>query len=148
MSRNEQEQYAQDNLGNTNRKIDTIRASEGAVPTEDGGLAEFDGPGDTGAVTVLYDPPEHADAVYIDSVRAFNDTAETDEQFRLYELELDDDGNITSETRRSVDVNVPVGTDVTREYTGEEFTSAIGVESGFLGQIAVGVIVDHYEQNG
>lgn len=147
MSRDETEEYVQDSLGNTNRKIDTVRATEGGSGEAGGGLVDITDSANTDSLQTLYSIPEYADAVYVDDVRAYNGSAASGSEFALYEVETDDSGNVTESTRRSTDVVVSQGDSVRQEYNGEKFTKEIAVESGFVGQVAIGVTVDRKEQN-
>lgn len=146
MTRNEEVQYEQDNLGNERRKIDTLRAQEGMVGGDDADQGiENIGSAETGTVTTLYSLPTHADQVYLSMIQAFNSVGSGANTFSLYELNLDGSGNITGQTKRSVPINVASGATRTLGYEGMEFNKAIGVESEFQGQIGVAVLSDHEE---
>lgn len=143
MTRDEVEEYEQDNLGNVSRKIDTIRAQEGMSAETDSGILII-GSADTGGNLVVYTPPTHADEYYLSEIHVRNSAGSAGDYY-IQEATLDSGGSITGTTRRSIDYNVASGADETQDYGGEAFTDALAVNSDFGGQVGVEVIVDHNE---
>jgi hypothetical protein len=147
MVRDEYEEYEQDRLGNTNRKLDQLRAQEGMYGSDgdDEGIQEV-GTTDTGTDLLVLSKPTHADQMILDLVHAHNSAA-SDGTFRILEAQLDGSGNITSTTRRSVPINVAAGSTRSLGYEGEPFTNAIAVNSEFAGEIGFAVLSDHKESS-
>lgn len=146
MTRQEEEQFEQDRLGNSRRKLDTLRAQEGNVGGGDDGLLEFTTSAQTGTQRVLYSLPTHASQVIVTKLQAHNSQG-TAGSFYISEADLDGNGSITSTTRRSVNINVGSLETSTTEYEGKPFEKAIAVQSEFQGQIGVAVISDHHEED-
>lgn len=147
MSREGREQYEQDRLGNVRRKLDPLRAQEGMKGMDSGeGIAEF-GTQDTGSLKVAYSLPTHADRAMITELHATNST-NTGGFYSLWEVELDGSGSITSQTRRSVPIEVVSQATRINSYEGIPFEDHIAVESGFGGMVGVGLIADHEESSG
>lgn len=147
MTRQQEEQYEQDRVGNVRRKLDTLRAQAGMWgEDDDNGIVNIAG-GETNTMTTLYSLPTHAQQSILVEVHAHNSNPTSGTTFSIYELDLDSGGTITGSTRRSVPIEV--GSAETRiiTYEGLPFGKAIGVESEFEGHIGVGVIDDHHEEN-
>jgi len=149
MAREQETQYEQDRFGNERRKLDTLRAREGfeGLDTQEGisditSLDTSTGVDDTGNIQIAYSLPTRADRVILDEAHAYNGDS-IDATYSLYELDLDSNGNITGQTRRSVPVQVSSQSTRVVSLHGKPYESAIGVASEFEGKIAVGVIVDH-----
>lgn len=147
MARDKQEQYEQDRLGNVYRKLDTLRGARGQVeesPTE--GLLVI-ASGDTDSDLALFSQPTDAEQLIVTEVWGFNSGPSGNNSFHLIEGEPDGAGALTNTTRRSVDIVVDSAATRREEYSGESFTDAIGVNSEFAGQVAVGIIEDHRESS-
>lgn len=146
MTREEEVQYEQDELGNERRKLDTLRAQEGMAGTtsDDSGIASI-ASGDVGSDVLILSKPTHADEMILDLIHAYN--SQSSDTFRIKEATLDGSNSITSTTRRTVPI--VVGSEETREieYEGDTFDKAIAVESQFQGEIGVAVISDHKESS-
>jgi len=147
MVREEYEEYEQDRLGNTNRKLDQLRAQEGMYGSggDDEGIQEV-GTADTGSDLLVLSKPTHADQMILDLIHAHNSAASSG-TFRILEAELDGSGNINSTTKRSVPINVASGATRSLGYEGEPFTNAIAVNSEFAGEIGFAVLSDHDESS-
>lgn len=140
----EYSQYERDRFGNSNPKLDQLRAQGGnaGADDDDDGIVEIVG-GDTGNDVVVYELPRHADQALLDLV-SFHNNSGAAGTFRILEATLDSDGNITSTTRRSVLINVADGATRVLGYEGKPFTGdAIAVNSGMTGEVGVAVIEDH-----
>lgn len=142
MPRDEETQYEQDRLGNENPKLDELRAQEGMVEPEDGGLIEVTSV-DTGSVLLLKSKPTHSDEMILTLIHGYNSVGSGTNTFSLYEVDLDGSGNITGQTRRTVPIHVTSGRTRSIGYDGLPFDKAIGVKAQFQGHIGVGVISDH-----
>lgn len=146
MTREGEEQYEQDRLGNVNRKLDPLRAQEGMVGEDsEEGIAEITS-ADTGSLQILYSFPTHVDQAIVTELHGTN-TAATGGFYSLYELDLDGSGNIVGSTRRSVPIEIVSQATRINSYEGKPFEKAIGVESGFAGYVGVGMVVDHEESS-
>lgn len=146
MTREQIESYEQDRLGNARRALDTIRAQDGMAGADADNSGIMDIPtGDTGTNQIVYELPDDADSVYLDLVHAHNDSGGPG-TFRILEATLDDNGNITGTTRRSVLINVADTATRSIGYEGVEFTEdAIVINSGFQGEFGVAVLADNKE---
>lgn len=146
MTRQQEEQFEQDRLGNVRRKLDTLRAQAGMWgEDDDNGIVNIAG-GETDTMTVLYSLPTHTQESILVEVHAHNSNPTSGTTFSLYELDLDGAGAITGSTRRSVPIEVTSATTRILSYEGLPFDKAIGVQSEFEGHIGVGVIDDHHEE--
>jgi hypothetical protein len=149
MTREQNENFAQDRLGNVNRVLDDVRAQAGNDASTDSngnpeGLVDVAG-GDTGSDLVVFAVPEGAASFNVEEISAYN-SGGTEDTFQILEAELDDDGNITSTTARSVPFNVGAGISRTISYEGREFAGAVAVNSNFEGTIGVGGKMDRPEE--
>lgn len=148
MTRTESEKYVQDRLGNVRREIDGLRAQagmEGAGGDMDG-IAEIAG-GDTGSDLVAYKIPEHAQQSILIELHAYNST-DTEATYTIKEATLNEDDSVNTVTKRSVPINVAGGATRIHSYEGIPFDSdAIVINAAFEGEIGVGVIDDHHEEN-
>jgi hypothetical protein len=147
MTREEEVQYEQDNLGNERKKLDTIRAKEGMEGADDDneGLYAI-GSADTSSDVVVYELPQHADKAWIDHIRAYNGDS-VDGTFRVKEATLDSGGSITDTTRRSTPIPVSSSSSTSEDYAGSAFTDSIAVNADFEGEIGVAVVADHDESS-
>lgn len=141
MTRDQNERFEQDRLGNVNRRLDDVRAQ--------GGMSDSNGLVDVtqdGSNLILYEIPEDVSQVNIDEVHAHNGLT-SDGTFNIHSATLDADGNIATTTRRSVPLDVTAENTRIHSYTGEEFSEdAIVVSADFDGTIGVGVYVDRPEE--
>lgn len=144
MSRKQEEQFEQDRLGNVNRKLDRFRAQEG-MEDEDG-IVEI-GEDDVDEDVVLVEFPDHVDEAIVTELHSYNSTAE-DGTYTLHEAELDDDGEITDTTQRSVRIEVAGEATRINSYEGKPFSGdAIAVNASFEGDVGVGYVADHKQYN-
>lgn len=137
-------QYERDRFGNSNPKLDQLRAQGGnsGADADNDGIVTIAG-GDTGNDVVVYELPRHADQALLDLV-SFHNNSGAAGTFRILEATLDNAGNITDTTRRSVLINVANGATRVIGYEGEPFTGdAIAVNSGISGEVGVAVLEDH-----
>lgn len=144
MSREENVNYKQDRLGNERKELDELRAQEGMVEgteTEDG-ITQVQTQ-DTGSLNLIYEKPEHANEAILSFIHAYNSLSTSGSTFSLYEVETDDNGSITSQTRRTVPLNVTQGSTRTIGYEGLPFEEDIAIESEFGGYVGVAVISDN-----
>jgi len=145
MSRDQSEEYAQDSNGDVNRIIDDVRGQEGNVEDE-GGLVEIEEE-DVDEPVVLMEIPDDVRGAYVYQLDGHNSTEE-EGAFHLYDVELDDDGNITETTMRSVPYTISDESTRTISYTGSPFTGdGIAVRSSFEGYIGSGVYLDTREED-
>lgn len=145
MSREEHEEYAQDAEGNVYRNLDEFRARRGQVEgTPSEGLVVV-GSGDTGSDLAVFSQRSDEDELIVTEVWGHNSGPGGGNTFHLLEGDTDGSGGISNTTRRSVDIEVESGNTRREPYVGEGFTRAIGVQSEFAGQVAVGVMSDHKE---
>jgi len=147
MSREEYEKYVADKEGNSYREIDSLRAQEGVkgLGTKNG--LENIGSADTGTVQLLFSRPTHATRMWVKSVTGFNSVGSGANTLTLYDVVLGSGGSITSQTQRSVPLNVSSGSTQTFNYDGDAFSHHVGVSSEFQGQIGVAVISEHQESD-
>lgn len=146
MSREEEVNYEQDRLGNERKKLDKLRAQEGAkAGGGPDGIVEITS-ADTGNTVTVLAKPSHADAMNVVQIQAKNTNPQNGSNFSLYEGE-DISGSITSSTRRSVPINVQSGSTRIEEYKGLPFDKSIGINSEFEGWVGVSVISDHNPEN-
>lgn len=144
MTRNQEEQFTQDRLGNVNRNLDPIRAIDGME--EGRGLTEVL-VGEEDTPLVLLEIPSGASGFHIEEVHGHN-SSDGDGTFTLWSATLDDAGEIDQLTKRSVPFNVGGGVTRTIPYSGKEFgEDAVVIQSGFEGEIAVGGYMDHREEH-
>lgn len=147
MTRDQEEQFEQDRLGNVRRKLDRLRAAEGHVEsTPESGIKEI-GSADTGSALMLMSLPTHADALMVTEIWGYNSVGSGSNTFHLLEGEPDGTGGMSNTTRRTVDIEVNSSNTRRLDYSGEPFQKSIGVESEFQGQVSVGVISDHRESS-
>jgi len=142
MPRDEQVEFEQDRLGNRKARLDRLRAREGSVEGDEEGIVEITG-GDTGNTVVVVDSPEHADRIHLTQVRLYGSAVTSGESATIYEVERDNQGSITSSTRRSVPLVATQDETTTYEYEGKEFEDDVAVESEFEGYVGVSFISDH-----
>lgn len=144
MTRGEEVQYEQDELGNERRKLDNLRAQEGMSGTtsDDSGIASI-GTAETGSDVLLLSKPTHADEMILDLIHAYN--SQSSDTFRIKQATLDGSNSISSTTQRSVPINVDSESTREIDYEGDAFDKAIAVESQFQGEIGIAVISDHKE---
>lgn len=151
MSRNENENFSQDRLGNSNRELDSIRGQDGMDAGGDSpsGLLEVTTGDDDGATDlVVLELPDDAEGFHLDELHAHNNTGGP-ETFSVFSATLNDDGTVDTTTRRSVPMNVAAGVARTISYSGKEFNEdAIVVTSNFTGHIGVGGYMDIPEYRG
>lgn len=144
--REEEVQYEQDRLGNENRKLDELRAQEGMSAESEEGIVQFTSV-DTGTVQIIQSKPTHADEMIVSLIHGYASVTTSGDTLSLYELDLDGSGDINSQTRRSVPIQVASGNTRSIGYEGVPFTGAIGVEAEFEGYVGVAFISDHKEYN-
>jgi hypothetical protein len=149
MSRDQEVPFEQDRLGNERRKLDTLRAREGFEGVDDeSGLVEIgsaetsSAPTDTSSIQIAYSLPTHTDQAILEEAHAYNGGSVSG-TYSIWELELDNTGSITTQTRRSVPVEVVSAATRINSMHGKPFEGAIGVSAEFEGFVAVGVIADH-----
>lgn len=147
MPREEVEKYEQDRHGNVHRELDSLRAQGGmrGADADDEGILQVLSD-ETASNTVLYSIPTDADQVIVKEIHAHNSEG-SDNTFQLLEAQLDNNGNITSTTRRSINYVIHSNDDEKIDYHGRPFTSAVAVNSEFAGEIGVAVIEDHKESS-
>lgn len=146
MPRDQKVDYEQDRLGNERRKLDQLRAQEGMEGEDDNNGIAAIGADDVGANVVLYELPEHADQIILTELHAYNSTTE-DGTYSLFEVEIDDQGAITSSVRRSVPIEVVGEATRINSYQGLPFEGHIAVTATFEGHVGAGVIADHKQSS-
>lgn len=151
MVRQQEEQYEQDRLGNTNRKLDTLRAQEGNA----GGFDNGEGltrvtSAETGSAQSVYSAPTHASRAWVTAVWAFNSVGSGLNTFHLVGGTANSggaNGAFSNTTRRSIDIEVASGNTRREPFGSLEFTHDIGVVSEFEGQVGVELIIDHDQED-
>lgn len=151
MTREQNENFSQDRLGNVNRELDDVRGQDGMdATTTDGnpnGILEVTTGDDDGATDlIIMEIPDGASGFNLDEIHAFNSSS-AEANFSIFTATLNDDGTIDTTTRRSVPYNVAASTGRTISYVGKEFgDDAIVVQSNFTGHIGLGGYMDRPEE--
>lgn len=144
MGREEQIQFEQDRLGNERKKLDQIRSLDGSDAGEENGGLVVISADQVGTEVIFYEPPKNVDEYYLSGLRAYN-SGDSGGTFHLLEAEVDDNGNINSSDRRTVDLDMATGVTRTFGYEGGAFEDAITIVANFEGQVSLSVHLDNKE---
>lgn len=143
MSREREESYVMDRLGNLSREVGDLKGKDGM--SRDDGIVTVTG-GDTGSPVVVKEIAPDARGEHLIKLEAV-ETSGGAGSIEIESAVTDSGGNITSTTSRSVTIPLDANGFLQYEYDGREFSDdAIAVTSATTAEIGVATVVDHREE--
>lgn len=134
MPRDEQVEYGKDHLGNEVPSFEETLSLDGMEV--DDGLVQVQG-GDTGTDLVAIEIPDDVQGLHVVAIHAYNGSG-GDGTFHLKTSDLDNNGDPTNTTRRSIPIPVVDGSARFVGFDGKQFDDeAVVINSEFSGWIGL-----------